>query len=106
MSKNINVNVVFADGSTVTNVVTVDKNKYASLQSKACTKRTALQAKVLMKKATFEQVSDDWKQTVVEPWKNMVRDNAVNAYPETVRSMIVDVQPATNLLELQNVTAE
>lgn len=106
MSKNIAVNVVFADGSTVTNMVTVEKNKYASLQSKACTKRTALQAKVILKKATMEQITDDWNKSVVEPWKNMVRSTAVNAYPEEVRAMIVDVKPATNMLDLQSVDAQ
>lgn len=101
MTKFVDVTVTFNNGSSVINKVEVNKGKYASLQSKASTKRTNLIARVALGKMTQEDASKDWVENVRTPWINMVSDPLKASYPEEVRNLITDIRPVTTGLDLE-----
>lgn len=100
MNKNVEVKVQFNDGSIVTNIVAVNKNKYAGLQSKACNRKKALAFNVLTNKMTADDARADWEKSVVAPWTAEVADKVKDAYPETVRDLITSIRPTAQLLDL------
>lgn len=101
MTKFVDVTVTFNNGSSIINKVEVNKGKYASLQSKASTKRTNLIARVALGKITQEDATKDWTENVRTPWINMVSEPVNAAYPEEVRNLITDIRPVTTGLDIE-----
>lgn len=104
--KNVEVNVRFTTGTSVTNLVPVDKSKYASLQSKACTYKNTLIAGISTGKLTRDEAVKNWNDKVVRPWVEMVENTARESYPEEVQDFIEGVEPNSGMLELGELPAE
>lgn len=101
MTKFVDVTVTFNNGSSVINKVSVPKNKYASIQSAASTKRSSLTAKVVLGSMTAKDAQESWNKTVRTPWINMVTEPVTAAYPEEVRNLITNIEPVSNVLNLE-----
>jgi hypothetical protein len=101
MTKFVDVTVTFNNGSSVINKVSVPKNKYASIQSAASTKRSNLTAKYALGTITAEDAQESWNKTVRTPWINMVTEPVTAAYPEEVRNLITNIEPVSNVLNLE-----
>lgn len=101
MTKFVDVTVTFNNGSSVINKVSVPKNKYASIQSAASTKRSSLTAKVVLGSMTATEAQESWNKTVRTPWINMVTEPVTAAYPEEVRNLITNIEPVSNVLNLE-----
>lgn len=99
MSKNVDVKVTFVGGNSIIAKVNVNKGKYASMQSKACTKSKALLSKVLLGNMTREAATEEWNAKIRTPWVEMVSGPLMETFPQEVTNMIEEIVPETSLID-------
>lgn len=102
MSKNKSVNVIvtFKNGTSKVGQVEVESGPYASMQSRACTKRTSLIAKVTTGKIDVDAANKEWNEKIRSKWIGMVQEPYMSGLPQTVVNEIDSVVPETSVLDL------
>lgn len=106
MIKNIEANIVFNNGSTLSVLAPVDKSKYTSLQSKACTYKNTLLANVHTKKITVDEAKNLWTKNVCQKWNELVVPALKDSLPPEVIQHVDSFTPASNMLTLKLDVAE
>lgn len=99
--KNVEIVLNFKSGQKPTALVAVDKNKYASFQSKACTYKQKLICSVALKKVSTDEAKNLWKTNVVDKWNDLVKPSYEALFPQSVRNEIDEIRPAAAVLEFE-----